>query len=139
MADLSITAANVLPSTSAITVTGVLHSGVTVTQGQALYQYADGTIGLADSNGASPANTFYGIALSAGSPGQKITIATSDTGGFTFGASVSAGDPIYLSNTPGALTKTYSDIASGSTVIVIGGALTSTTINLTPVTYGTKP
>lgn len=135
MADISITVANVLKSSAGQQQTGI--AGATITAGQALYiDTSDSNkLKLADSNGASPANTVAGIALHASLSGQPISYVSTDTA-FTFGGTVSAGDTIWLSNTAGGLTKTFADLATGSTVIVVGVAATTTTMNLSPVVGG---
>lgn len=135
MADLSITAASVLKSGNAAASTGI--AAATITQGQAVYVLAAGTIGLADSNASSPANTCAGISLNAASSGQPIQYCALDSG-FTPGATLTSGAVIYLSNTAGGLTATYADIANGSTVITVGVATSTTTMNLAPVTGGVK-
>lgn len=136
MADISITASLVLPSSSASITAGV--AGATITQGQSLYlDTATNTYKLADADGTSPAFTFAGIALVAASAGQKVLLATADAAGFTIGATVLAGDVIYLSDTPGGLTKTIGDLESLDKIVVVGVMLTTTTMNLTPVIGGT--
>ena len=137
MADISITAANVLRSaTSVPTSVGIIAAGVTVTQGQALYQLANGTYGLADSNASSPANSFAGISLTAGSPGQPVLFCNSDTA-FVTGGTLVFGQ-VYVSNTPGALTQSLSDLATGSTMLSIGAVNTDGTLKLSPVVGGVK-
>ena len=141
MADLSITAANVLNGSSSPAPT-IGKLAVSVTQGQALYKLADGTYGLADSNGTMPANSFAAFALAAGGAGQWIGITngvnTSTSGAYVCGATVVSGDTIWLSDTPGAITKTSSDIASGSTVIPIGVVNTDLTMQINPLVGGVK-
>lgn len=133
---LSITAANVARSTQGGIAQGVIAAGVTVTQGQALYQLTVGTYGLADANGTPPANTFAGIALTAGSPGQPVVFCNGDTGAFVLGATgMTVGSPIYVDKTtPGALTQTFADI-SGATSIIVGNPLSATTTTI--ITNGT--
>lgn len=137
MADLSITAASVLKSSNGTILQGT--AGATITQGQAVYidTTDSNKIKLADSNGTAPANTCAGIALNAASSGQPVSYCGLDSA-FALGATVTSGAVIYLSNTPGGLTATYSDVASGSTVIAVGGAVSTSTMNLNPQTYGTK-
>jgi len=139
MADLSITAANVKRSSTSISAnTYIIAAGVTITQGQVVYQLAAGTIGLSDSNGSSPANSVLGISLTAGAEGQPCLVCPLDAL-FIFGGTSSSGNILYLSNTPGGITATYGDIASGSTVISLGGVLTGgTTMNLNPQVWGVK-
>ena len=135
MAAISITAANVLKSSTGQVSVGT--SGATITAGQSVYiDTSDSNkIKLADANGTAPANTFAGIALNAASSGQPVSYCTNDNAGFTIGATVVAGDTIWLSQTPGGLTKTIGDL-SGGIAIVVGVMLTTTTMNLTPVVGG---
>jgi hypothetical protein len=136
MADLSITAANVLQTSGTSVSSGV--AATAITRGQYVYVLTAGTIGLADSNGTTPANSIAGCAIADVATGQTCFYVASDST-FTPGFSATAGDTIWLSDTPGACTKTYADVASGSTVIALGGMLTSTTMKFSPQTYGVKP
>ena len=136
MADKTITVANVLKSANGVSVLGTIAAGATVTQGQALYLTALNTLGLADSNGASPANSFAGFALTAGTAGQPVAYVPSDSA-YASGATLASGDVVYLSNTPGGITITKSDLAAGSTVITLGVANLDGTLNCAPVTGGT--
>jgi hypothetical protein len=124
MAAISITAASVLPSASATKPVYKLAAGVTVTQGQAVTLDASNNLILADANGVAPANTFLGFALSAGSPGQWIAVDTSDTA-YTAGGTLAVG-PVYIHTTAGAITQTFADLTSGSTVIIVGVAFSTT-------------
>ena len=135
MAAISITAASVLKSSTGQVSVGT--AGATITAGQAVYiDTSDSNkIKLADANGTTPATTFAGIALNAASSGQPVSYCTNDTAGFTIGATVLAGDTIWLSPTAGGLTKTIGDL-SGGLAIVVGVMLTTTTMNLTPVVGG---
>lgn len=141
MGDIAITVASVLNGSGSPSPTlGQLAS--TVTQGQALYKLADGTYGPADSNGPSPSNSFTAFALGAGLAGQWIGItngiSTSSTSGYMCGGTVASGDTIWVSNTSGAITKTYADIASGSTVIIVGGVNTDLSMKINPIVAGVK-
>ena len=136
MAAISITAASVLKSSTGQVSVGT--SGATITAGQSVYiDTSDSNkIKLADANGTAPANTFAGIALNAASSGQPVSYCTNDTAGFTIGATVLAGDTIWLSPTAGGLTKTFADFTTLDKIIVVGVMLTTTTMNLTPVVGG---
>ena len=136
MADLSITAANVLQTAGTSVSSGV--ASTAITRGQYIYTLANGTIGLADSNGTTPSNSITGCSLVDVSTGQTCFYVASDTS-FTPGFSAVAGDTIWLSDTPGAATKTYADIASGSTVIALGLMTSSTVMKLSPLVGGVKP
>jgi len=135
MAAISVTAASVLKSSTGQVSVGT--AGATITAGQSLYVDTNDSnkLKLADANGTAPANTFAGIALNAASAGQPVSYCTNDTAGFTIGATVVAGDTIWLSQTPGGITKTIGDL-SGGLAIVVGVMLTTTTMNLTPVVGG---
>jgi len=135
MADLSPTAASVLQSSGTSVSSGV--ASTTITRGQYVYVLAAGTIGLADSNGASPANSVAGCCIADCATGQTCFYVASDSG-FTPGFTVLAGDTIWLSNTPGACTKTYADIASGSTVIPLGVMTSTTVMRFSPLVGGVK-
>lgn len=144
MADISITASAVLPGSGASISKLALPAGVTVTQGQVLYMAAGGILGgLADSNGGSAGDAIRGtlglcLACSAGSPLQEIAVMTLDNAGLTLAAGLTSGNVLYLSNVAGGITATYSDVASGSTVVVLGGVLTGGTVRWNPQTYGVK-
>lgn len=136
MAVLSITATAVLKSgDSATTAVKTIAAGVTVTQGQALYLLSDGTVGLADANVAAPVNTFFGFALTAGSPGQPCVVLTGDSVGYTLGATLAI-SPVYLSNTAGAVTQTLGDL-SVSKLTVVAVPISTTVAIVTPVAGGT--
>ena len=134
MSAISITAASVLKSANGQAQIGTIAAGVTVTQGQALYLTALNTLGLADANGTSPANSFAGMSLSAGGPGQPVAYLPRDTA-YVSGGTLTVG-PVYLSVTPGGITQTLADLVTGSTVIVLGAVNTDLTLNLSPVTGG---
>lgn len=119
MADLSITAASVLASSTALRSTGV--AGATITQGDVLYR--DGSdankLKLADADSSAATATVVGIALNAGAAGQPITYATYDPT-FTPGATLAVGEVYTLSATPGGICP-VGDLGSGdytSTLIV---------------------
>lgn len=138
MAAISITAANVLMSSTGSPSTGT--AGVAITAGQALYidtSTSPSTLKLADCNGTAPANTFNGIARNNADIGQPVDYTGLDAS-FGFGGTVNAGDDIWLSPTPGGITKTRADLVTGCTVIHLGtalgisGATNVTTMNLKP-------
>lgn len=139
MSDIAITAASVLPSSTATIEQGV--AGATITQGQALYiDTSDSNkLKLADADGTSPANAFAGIALNAASSGQKITYCSKDLGGFTVGGTVAVGDDIWLAPNPGGITKTRADLLTGDTVIHLGVINSSSKLILNPVAGGNVP
>lgn len=137
MADLSVTAANVLASASAGTIS-YKTAAVAITRGQYIYLLAAGTVGLADANATTPANSIEGCALADCAAGQKCLYVQSDTG-FTPGFSATAGDDVWLSQTAGACTKTKADLTSGATVIWLGSMTSSTVMKFAPVSGGVIP
>lgn len=124
MADLSITAANVVAGSGAKKTTGT--AGASVTAGQVVYlDSATNTYKLADTDSATAAvRSPAGIALHAASANQPLTVLT--TGPITIGATVAVGDVYYLSGTAGGLAPA-ADVAAGDYPCIIG-ICTSTTV-----------
>lgn len=127
MADISITAANVLPGSNARTENGTF--GATVTQGQVVYKDAsDGKYKLADNDSATAAvRAPVGIALNAGANGQPATIQKS--GDITIGGTLTAGTVYVLSSTAGGIAP-QADLASGDDVVILGVAKSTTVLAL---------
>lgn len=127
MADISITAANVLPGSNARTENGTL--GATFTQGQVAYlDTSDGKYKLADNDNATAAvRRPRGIVLNAGSNGQPGTIQTS--GDITIGGTLTPGTVYVLSSTPGGIAP-QADLASGDDVVILGVAKSTTVLAL---------
>ncbi len=132
MADISITAANVLASAFATKNSGVAAS--TITAGQTLYRLANGTIAPADANGTTPAFNILGISLHAALAGQPITYVTSDPQ-FQFGGTVAIGDVVIASATAGGIAP-IADKVSGWYVTELGVAISTTKINMKLVAAG---
>lgn len=124
MADLVITAANVVAGSTSTVENGTL--GATVTAGQAMYlDSADSRWKLADSNSATAAvRVPAGIALNGGATGQPVRVLRE--GAITIGATMTAGVVYYASDTPGGICP-VADIGSGEYATIIGIA-TSTTV-----------
>lgn len=133
MADLSITAANVVPGSNAKTETGV--AGATITAGQVVYKdSADNKFKLADTDSATAAaRSPYGIALNGASANQPLTVQIS--GSITIGAAVTAGVFYYLSGTAGGICP-VADVAAGDYPCVIGPATSASLMNITLVESG---
>ena len=133
MADLTVTAANVVAGASASTETGI--AGATITAGQAVYKDpADNKFKLADANsGTAEARAFYGIALNNAANGQPITILTA--GDYNPGVAVTVGAVYVLSSTPGGIAP-VGDLASGWYVTVIGVGTTASNIRVRPNVLG---
>lgn len=125
MADLVITAANVVAGTGARIENGT--AGATITAGQVVYldSTTTGKWQLADNNSATAAvRAPRGIALHGASLNQPLAVQTE--GPITIGAALTAGVAYYLSDTPGGICP-VADLASGEYPTVLGMA-TSTTV-----------
>lgn len=127
MADISITAANVVAGSGASVEYGT--AGATITAGQLVYR--DDTTRkylLADSNSATvAARTPRGIALNGAANNQPLAILTN--GPITIGGTLTAGVAYYLSDTAGGLCP-VADVGSGEYVSLIGVATSTTVLNV---------
>ena len=127
MADITITAANVIAGSNAATENGTL--GAAATAGQALYKSStDGRWYLADNNGASEMiRKATGIALNGGGVGQPVRVLLS--GLCTIGGTMTAGVAYYLSDTPGGICP-VADIGSGEYSCLVGIATTTAILDV---------
>lgn len=124
MADLTITAANVISGSGAKTTNGT--AGATITAGQVVYRDgADSKYKLADNDSATAAaRNPVGIALNGAANGQPLRV--HEEGPITIGATMVAGESYYLSGTPGGIAV-RADVTTGDDPVLIGVA-TSTTV-----------
>src|SRR5690242_16311261 len=100
MADLTITAANVLAGSGA-KIDRAHKAAVAVTAGQTVYKDGD-SYKLADDNSATAAARVPdGIALNGAGAGQPLAVLLS--GDITIGATLTPGVAYYLSDTPGGI------------------------------------
>lgn len=130
MADISITAANVVPGSDAVRESGT--AGATITAGQLVYlDTSDMKFKLADSNGAAALRVPNGIALNGASNGQPLVIQKG--GDITIGGTLTAGIPYFLSDTPGGLCP-LPDIGTGEYSCIIGIAKSTSVlaVNIQP-------
>jgi hypothetical protein len=127
MADITITAANVLAGAGAETENGTL--GAAVTAGQVLYKAAaDGRWFLADNNAASAeVRGPKGIALNGGGVNQPVRVLKS--GPCTIGGTMTAGVAYYLSDTPGGICP-VADLGTGEYPSIVGIATSTTVLNV---------
>ncbi|MGR9056076.1 hypothetical protein ACU8NH_09220 [Rhizobium leguminosarum] len=131
MADLTITAANVVAGASAQTKTGT--AGATIAAGDIVYldSTTTGKWQLADSDSASAEargqTSNIGIALNSAALNQPIVVQTS--GPVTLGAVLTAGQALYLSDTPGKLCP-VADITGGDYYTLIGLAASTSVLNI---------
>jgi hypothetical protein len=135
MADLSITAANVLASASASTEYGT--AGATITAGQAVYyDTADSKWKLADADSATAAvrmSSKGGIALNGASDGQPLKVLRS--GDITIGGTLTAGSAYYLSPNPGGIGL-IAEVLSGDYIVFLGIAKSTTVLNVNIIYSG---
>ena len=133
MADLTITAANVVPGTGAKKRTGT--AGTTITAGQTVYLDAtDNKYKLYDADSATAAvRALAGIALNGAANGQPLTVQYE--GNITIGATVAAGVIYVGSDTAGGIMPA-ADIETGDYVTVIGVGISTTQIKLAFIESG---
>jgi hypothetical protein len=123
MTDISITAANVVAGSNAVTENGF--AGAAITAGQAVYRDTAGLYQLADSNGAAALRVPRGIALNSAGANQPLAIQRQ--GDVTIGATLTAGVTYYLSDTPGGICP-LADVGSGEYACIIGIAKSTTVL-----------
>jgi hypothetical protein len=122
MADISITAANVVAGANANTDQG--SAGETITAGQTVYKSSTTNKWMkADSNSATvEARTATAIALNSASLNQPLKVHKS--GDITIGATLTANTAYYLSDTPGGICP-LADVGTGEYLVLIGIARTT--------------
>lgn len=127
MADITITAANVLAASNAERDQGI--AGETITAGKPIYlNSTTNRWMLADSNAASAeARQAKAIALNGASAGQPVAFQKS--GDITIGATLVAGTAYFLSDTPGGICP-LADVGSGEYVVLIGIAKSTSVLQL---------
>jgi hypothetical protein len=127
MADLTITAANVVAGAGAVTEDRVALAAVTA--GQVVYaDDVTGNVGLADNNsGTAQIRVVRGIALHAAAIGQPVKVHRS--GPLTIGATMTAGVAYYLSATPGGICP-VADLSTGMFPTILGIATSTTVLNV---------
>jgi hypothetical protein len=133
MADLSITAGNVVRGAGSQFETGT--SGATITAGQVVYRDAtDGKYKLADCDSATAAvRSPRGIALNGASNNQPLSILLG--GNVTIGATLTAGTTYYLSPTPGGIAP-LADLSTGDYPVVVGLATSAAILKVDFVEAG---
>lgn len=112
MGNLAVTAASVKPGANANLLRGI--AAVAIEAGETVYRLADGTIGLADANGATPADTPAGIACCSALQAGQPVVFTDDDDDFTPGATTDAGIPYFQSATAGKICPA-DDLLDGMT------------------------
>lgn len=128
MADLTITASQVLAGAGAVIETG--NAGETITQGQTVYRNSsDKEIYLADADDTAATATVLGIALNSASDGQPIKFQTDGTITLGAGAAPTEGVIYVLSGTAGGIAPS-ADLATSDYVSILGVGNASNGISL---------
>lgn len=127
MADLTITAANVIAQAGATLRHGT--AGAAVTAGQmGYYDATTGTYKLADNDsGTAAVRVADCMFLHAAEIGQPVTVLKA--GPVALGSVLTAGAAYYLSNTPGGICP-VADLATGEYVQLIGLATSASVLNV---------
>lgn len=125
MADIAITAANVVAGSNASIENG--HAGAAITAGQWVYlDTATNTYKLADSDSVTAlVRQARGVALNNAASGQPLAVQRG--GDITMGGTLTAGVAYYLSNTPGGMCV-VADVGSGEYVCLLGLAKSATVL-----------
>ena len=133
MADLTITAANVVPGSGARISNGT--AGATVTAGQVVYlDPADNRFKLADCDNASATiRAAFGIATHGAANGQPLAVQTA--GELAMGSILAAGVSYYLSPNAGGIAP-IADIASGDHTVLVGLAKSTSVLTVNIVASG---
>lgn len=133
MADLVVTAANVVQGSGASVENGT--AGATLTAGQSVYKDpADNKWKLFDANsGVAEARVFGGIALNGAASGQPIAVLTA--GDINVGATLVVGTIYVGSANPGGIAPA-ADLVTGWYVNVIGVATTAGNLRVRPNVAG---
>lgn len=127
MADLTITAANVVASSDASTEHGT--SGETIVAGKSVYKNPDTKKWMLADNDAATADLRQagGVALNGASNGQPITVLKG--GDVVIGATLTPGTAYYLSSTPGGICP-VADLGAGDYVCQIGLAKSASVLHV---------
>jgi predicted transcriptional regulator len=126
-ADLSVTAASVVPGSGAVLETAT--AGEALTAGQFVYKKAaDGKWYKADCNSATAeVRVASGVAVNGAAAGQPVVVQKS--GAITIGATMTAGVVYYLSGTAGGI-RPVADNTTGDYPQVLGMATSTTVLQL---------
>ena len=133
MANLTITAANVVAGAGAAFDSGL--AGATITAGQCVYRdAADRKFKLVDAD-ALPSGgvTNVFLALNGAANNQPLTVLRS--GEVTIGGTMVAGTTYVAASTPGAIAP-QADLGAGDAVIVLGVARTTGIMVFRPIVSG---
>ncbi len=135
MADLTITAASVVPGANARFRSGP--AGAAITAGEVVYPDASGDIQLADNNASAitaGSGGVIGLAVCDAAASQRVTYVTLDDD-LTIGATVAVGTSYYLSATAGKIAP-EADLVTGNYATLLGVGKSTTKISYAPIITG---
>ena len=135
MADISITAANFVPSANATIIQGV--AGEAMTRGQTLYYDSTNALYKLFSATNTSKDVLAGLACEDAATNQPMLVVTKDPA-LVIGGAAASGDTVWGSNVAGGMTKTFADVVSTWRVWVLGVANATNTINFVPCKGGVK-
>jgi hypothetical protein len=125
MADLSLTAANIVPSVNALKGNGI--AGETITAGQTVYKKAsDGLYYKADGNDTTKV-PVAGIAVCGVANGQPFFFIYEDPALAVGTHGAGTGTPLFQSTTPGGICAA-ADLATGNRTTLLGITTSATTV-----------
>jgi hypothetical protein len=125
MADISVTAANVVAAAGATIRQGT--AGATITAGQPLYEDSTASFKLKPAQADVVAEAkCVGIALHGASNGQPVSFITA--GGLNIGATLTVGQVYVVSDAAAGGVAPYADLATGDFVTVLGVATTASNL-----------
>ncbi len=127
MANLTLTAANVVPQAGATLIMGI--AGQAISQGQPCY-YDSSTMRwlLSDANGVAATRVVEGVAVSgAAVAGQGVVLQTA--GFLAFGAILTLAEIYVVSDTAGGIMP-KGDLGAGEYVSIIGVAISTSVMKL---------
>lgn len=127
MADLSFTAANLIPASGYGFVDGI--AGATFAAGDVGYTSAvNGQFLLADNNDTAVKAAATGIALTAAVSGQPLRLMTSGT--LACGAVLTINDAAYCVSSNAGKVCPYSDLDTGDYVTIVGVPLSTSSLRV---------
>jgi hypothetical protein len=131
MADITVTAANVVADAGASIRSGT--AGAAITAGQAVYVHTDGTIRLARANAEATAS-LAGVALNDAAVGQPVSYIMRGT--YTAGATVAAGTVYVLSAAAAGGIAPEADLVNPNRVSLLGVGISATKIMVSRINTG---
>jgi hypothetical protein len=130
MADITVTAAQVLPGTGTDCNFENGIAGATITAGQVVYlDTTNNTYKLADNNDSVATAVAAGVALHGATAGQPLRIQTAGAVTIGAGAAPVAGMVYMLSATPGGIAP-HADLTTGNRATILGVGRASGAIQL---------